>query len=199
MLETKELTPVFGRHEGVYPKINHFKKLIDCVEKNPKIFSQDDASLILGIGKSQVKALKFWGLAFKLIQEDSKEVFVSDLGRNIFSENGSDPYLENMITVQLLTNILLTEPCMVPSWYFFFNEFKQVEFSKEDLANSIEIWAKKVFPNVEISQKNIKKDAELIIKMYSENIPENPFFKLGAIKDMGDYYIIDRGEIWLQA
>jgi hypothetical protein len=195
MAEELEIIPAFGWHEGFYPKINHFKKLVDNVIKNPKLFQSQKAKSILN--ENNVNSLKLWGLAFNLIREENKSVFVANLGKNIFSDDcGTDPYLEEKVTICLLNDVLFINPCRVPSWYFFFYEFKQLEFTKDELLQSLSIWVKNSFPQVKVPQKAIKKDVECIIKMYTENIPDNPFLDLGAILDMGDYYKSDT-RIWI--
>jgi len=188
-MEKDQLIPAFGRQEGFYPKYNHFKKLLDCAEKDSKLFSSDSASITLGIGKSHVKALKFWGLAFKIIREDNKGVFIDDLGRDILND---DPYLEKLETIMLLQDTALALPCRIPSWYFLFKEFKQTEFTKQDLIEAIQKWQKELFPDVQVAGNAIEKDVNCILGMYMDT--ESPFSELNLIQNNGEYYRL-RSEI----
>jgi len=187
-MEKDQLIPAFGRQEGFYPRYNHFKKLLDCVEKDSKLFSSDSASITLGIGKSHVKALKFWGLALKIIREEARGVFIDELGIKILAD---DAYLEKLETIMLLQEAGLSLPCRIPSWYFLFREFKQTEFTKQDLIEAIQKWQKEEFPDIQVAGNAIEKDVNCILGMYLDT--ESPFSELNLIQNNGEYYRLRSG------
>ncbi|MFA6989510.1 MAG: DUF4007 family protein [Candidatus Gastranaerophilaceae bacterium] len=115
---------------------------------------------ITGAGKTQLKALKFWQSVIDV------EVL----------EN--DPYLEKKSTILKLHNQVLK----LPLADFFFNKFKQIEFTEEELINA----AVKEFS--ETSKSAIQRDIKAILKMYAEHIPENPFFDLYLLSFDGKNY-----------
>ena len=193
MLKNKKLLPVFGKCENFYPKFFHFSKLIHALEKNPDLFTNEKNLLTLGISITQLKSLKYWGIAFKLIKENNKKIVLTNWGQKIFSINGIDPYLEETVTTLYLHKALLESTCIVPSWYFTFMEFRQTRFKEEDLILAIEKWALMIFPDVLASRNLIKKDVRCILKMYTENIPDNPFIELNLLHFNGESYEFRRG------
>jgi hypothetical protein len=60
-------TPTFARHESFHPRYGWLKKGIDGAATDPEIFSREDAVVELGVGKNMVRAIRYWGLASKLL------------------------------------------------------------------------------------------------------------------------------------
>ena len=89
------------------------------------------------MGKNMVRAIRFWGTAAKLIEEQSGFAagavrptwFGLRLGYRLFGEEGWDPYMEEPATLWLLHWLLLASPCHLPVWWLAFNEFHAVEFN----------------------------------------------------------------------
>ena len=62
--------PTFARHETFHPRYGWFRKAYAVTDDDPQIFSREDAPVSIGVGKNMVRAIRFWGLAAKLIVED---------------------------------------------------------------------------------------------------------------------------------
>ena len=141
-------------------------KTLDTIGKTegfyPKVhhFHKMMSNDITGAGKTQLKALKFWQsvIDFKVVVVDS--------------------YLEQEETILKLHKQVLK----LPLAHFIFNEFKQVEFTEDELIEA----AEKEFS--ETSKSAIQRDVKAILKMYTENIPENPFFVLNLLSFDGKNY-----------
>lgn len=66
---------VFAGHQTFHPRFGWIKKAFDGVQQDQHIFNREDSTVLLGVGKNMVEAIKFWGLAFKVIEK------VSHLGK----------------------------------------------------------------------------------------------------------------------
>ena len=132
----------FARHESFYPRYGWFRKAYASVASDPLIFSRDDAPARIGVGKNMVNAIRFWGLAAKLIEEDPQgqsrpQGFVATrLGDDLFGEQGRDQYAEDPGTLWLLHWLLLAPPCLLPVWWIAFNDFHAPEFTRSDLQSA---------------------------------------------------------------
>ena len=62
--------PTFARHETFHPRYGWFRKAYRFAAADPHIFSREDAPVRIGVGKNMVRAIRFWGLAAKLIEVD---------------------------------------------------------------------------------------------------------------------------------
>ena len=131
---------VFARHETFHPRYGWFRKAYAAAAEDPNLFSHSDASLRLGVGKNMVRAIRFWGLAAKIISEHRPEghgrgsqIVPSQRGRALFGPGGWDPYMEDPGTVWLLHWLLLAPPSLLPLWWTAFNTFDAVEFEHTDL------------------------------------------------------------------
>ena len=65
----QNVSPVFARHETFHPRFGWLKKGFDKAIENPDVFLSEAAPSILGVGKNMVKAIKYWCIAFKVLEE----------------------------------------------------------------------------------------------------------------------------------
>lgn len=56
---------VFAGHQTFHPRFGWIKKAFDGVQRDQHIFSREDATVLLGVGKNMIEAIKFWGLALR--------------------------------------------------------------------------------------------------------------------------------------
>lgn len=205
--------PVFARHETFHPRYGWLKKGFDYVNKDNNVFIRDDASVVLGVGKNMVRAMKYWCMAFKVIQEDSsapknkaRPVIPTDFGKNLLSDRGLDPYLEDPASLWLLHWELLKKPNIATAWHFAFNEFSLSEFTQSHLHEALIECIAKNFSGVTVSESSTKKDVNAIFRMYvkraiskSKEINEEtihcPFAELGLINKIenSNYYTFKVG------
>ena len=165
---------MFARHETFHPRYGWFRKAYAQVAANPRAFFGDDAPVRIGVGKNMVRAIRFWGLAAKLIVEDphsrtprSPELITTPLGDALFGEGGWDQYMEDPGTLWLLHWLLLAPPCHLPIWWLAFNDFHAVEFTEDDLQAAVDTqldlaaeWRK---PHL----SSIKKDVGALLRTYA--------------------------------
>ena len=166
--------PVFARHETFHPRYGWFRKAYAHVAANPRAFFGDDAPVRIGVGKNMVRAIRFWGLAAKLIAEDprssnprSPDLTTTPVGDALFGVDGWDEYMEDPGTLWLLHWLLLAPPCHLPIWWLAFNDFHAVEFTEDDLRAAVDTqldlaaqWRK---PHL----SSIKKDVGALLRTYA--------------------------------
>jgi len=189
--------PVFAGHQTFHPRFGWIKKAFDSADNDPLVFNREDATVVLGVGKNMVEAIRFWGTAFKVItavqNPDSKRSTRSvptNIGKAIFDSEGLDTFAENPATLWLLHWFANSKPSLLPVWRCFINEFQVVEFTTKELEVFCEEqvsgtpWKKPV-------KASISKDVDCIIRMYSsrdargrqtiDDLLDSPFRQLGLI------------------
>ena len=136
--------PTFARHETFHPRYGWFRKAHAFAADDPHVFVSDDAPVRIGVGKNMVRAIRFWGLAAKLIEEDPQSsnrrapgLVPTSIGRSLFGDDGWDRYMEDPGTLWLLHWLLMAPPCLLPVWWLAFNEFHAVEFTEDDLVAAV--------------------------------------------------------------
>ena len=189
---------VFAGHQTFHTRFGWVKKGFDGVREDRNVFSREDSTVRLGVGKNMVEAIKFWGVAFKVIEKVShpgkkKESHVAptDLGIALFdSLIGFDPYLENPSTLWILHWQALSGPSSLPVWRIFFNEYVAIEFTGTEFLRFADeqlsgtTWKKPVAASIE-------KDFDCLIRMYSskaargrqtiDDLMDSPFRQLGLV------------------
>ena len=161
--------PTFARHETFHPRYGWFRKAYAVTERDSQIFTRVDAPVLIGVGKNMVRAIRFWGLAAKLIEDrQGPGLTPTEFGHALFGESGWDPYMEDPGTLWLLHWQLLAPPSLLPVWWIIFNEFHPVEFTDEVLDHAVAVglesvgeWAKQPHPS------SVKKDVSALLRTYA--------------------------------
>jgi len=130
---------------------------------------------ILGIGANMVKALRYWLVAVGLTSEGRGaggrfEQRPTALGEVIYEH---DPYFEELGTLWLLHYQLVKSDAEATAWWYFFNEFKTSEFTREDFLNELN----KYLRNSDEGEKpvrTIEDDFNCIIQTYVSRMKANP-------------------------
>lgn len=188
--------PTFAGHQTFHPRFGWLKKAVDKVSHDGRIFSRQDATLQLGVGKNMVDAIKFWALTAKLISEQKtssgSHFRVTAFAEEFVLEGGYDPYIEDSLTLWLIHWNLLKPLSNSPVTWLFFNEFSAVEFSQDTLDQFMlrEIHSQgnlRKPPN----PSSVSKDTDVLLRMYSrklltgrqtvEDSLDSPFRDLGLI------------------
>lgn len=185
----------FRAHDTFYIRRGWLNKGLKHVDANPEVFLGSDGNNpmdVLGIGSNMVKALRYWMQAVSLTFEPSKGKKIqklTDLGHLVFNH---DKYLEESGTLWLLHYKLASNKEIATSWYYFFNEFKPNEFSRDDFVSGIKSFIL-AESTEEVSERSLDDDFSCLIntyvpkvKMHPEKIhPENnmecPLSELGLI------------------
>ena len=194
-----EINPVFARHETFHPRFGWFKKGYDKIVQDPGIFAKETAPTVLGVGKNMVKAIKYWCIAFKIIEEEKIKgkkslFFPSVIASKLLADEGWDPYLENPASLWLLHWQLFRTPCDAPVWFFVFNQFNKYEFTFGDLLAQSRELKDQIFPSKKTTDSSLSKDINCLLRMYvkrngSKKLKEDsldcPFTELGIISEIG--------------
>jgi hypothetical protein len=189
----------FARHETFHARYGWFRKAVVAAADDPHIFTADDATVTLGVGKNMVRAIRYWGEAAKVITdlppENSKRrgsaVGVTRNGQAILSTAGADPFLEAPGTLWLLHWWMLSPPCDLPAWWLAFHRFPAVEFSELELVD---------FINEEVArsawsaphESSVQKDVSCLLRTFAtvdatgrttlDDLLDSPFRALGLLE-----------------
>ena len=102
----------FSGHQAFPFRYTWLKKGIDAVDEdsgNPTIFTDDSATITLGVGKNMVRSIHHWCQVARLIKlgdgvdlNHRRRFVPTDFGNSIFADDGFDPYLEDVATLWLI-------------------------------------------------------------------------------------------------
>ena len=167
----EKINASFSGHETFPFRYTWLKKGVDAVRDNRTIFTGDDATIILGVGKNMVRSIHHWCQVTQLIKgtgsgtNGRREFVLTDLGDKIFSDDGFDPYLEDAATLWLIHWWLATNVSQATTWFWAFNIFGQNEFRKDTFILELINWSEKSTRN-QISENSIKRDADCFFRTY---------------------------------
>ena len=164
----------FRAHDTFFIRKGWLNKGLRNVNADTGVFmgSKGNPMDVLGIGANMVKALRYWLQAVRLTSEPTsgrKEQTFTEFGNVVFK---NDPYIEEMGTLWLLHYQLASNKEEASAWYYFFNEFKASEFTKEDFVKQLSSYVR--INGEEVSERSLEDDYNCIINTYVSRMKSNP-------------------------
>lgn len=190
----------FSGHESFPFRNTWLTKGVTYCERDPAIFSNPEAMVILGVGKNMVHSIRHWCLATRMLEEDrdsksgrGRLFRPTRIARWLFLENGGwDPYLEDVGTLWLIHWLLATNWEKATTCYFAFNILNRPDFDRKKLEQELSRFIQGM-PSVRASRDTLRRDVDIFVRTYvgtkpsSEKMIEDslecPLAELGLIYD----------------
>lgn len=155
----------FGRHETFALRYSWLTKGFQAFKNNPDIFTSDNATIELGVGKNMANSIRYWLRATQLIEDSASGFVATELGDCLLSSEGFDPFLEDEATLWLIHWLLATNAEMSTAWYWFFNHFHKAEFTTLEAANTLADFVQNQLDGKH-SENTVRHEISLILRMY---------------------------------
>ena len=159
----------FGRHESFPLRFGWITKGLQALRDDPNVFTKEDATVTLGVGKNMVAAIRYWLLATGMVGRTMRQGLArTAIGEILFPDGkGGDHYLEDDATLWLLHWLLATNPAGATAVYWFYNHFHKPEFVSEEAFGSLReyVWQS----GIKAAAVTLKNDANLVLRMYSQS------------------------------
>lgn len=189
----------FSGHETFPFRTAWLKKAVDAVAADPRVFTRDDAVVLLGVGKNMVRSIRHWALVTGVVEEDpaardrGRTLRVSDFGRTLLGDDGWDPYLEDPASSWLIHARLAHPASGATTWYYAFNEYSGLEFTRDRLRDGM---IRRFQPEAgRIHVPTVERDIDVFLRCYvprrGEKVPvedsfDCPLTELGLIRVLDD-------------
>lgn len=185
----------FKGHESFILREGWINKGLREVGEDPFVFSKNYGADVLGVGPNMAKSIRYWMRCSKLSEEGGKKgVNLTPLGEKILEK---DAYLEDVFSLWLIHCNIVKNAEQATAWNLFFNQYDEVEFTKEDMVKEMTRLAEGL-PGMEtFSKKSLESDCEAILRMYvkradRESDPEeknvSPFGAFELLKQNKNVY-----------
>lgn len=167
-------TAAFARHETFHLRFGWLRKGFAEARKNPEVFTKPDATVILGVGKNMVSAIKYWCQAYKVIEPDENQGRPrlpnwkpTHFGTQLLDEDdGWDPWLEDPASLWLLHWKLLQRECLAPVWWTAFNLFAPEQFEEHQLTDLVAELTSAAGWKL-VNDSSIKKDVDCLLRTFA--------------------------------
>ncbi|MCA9700453.1 MAG: DUF4007 family protein [Myxococcales bacterium] len=161
--------PHFSGHETFPLRYTWLKKGVDATTKDPGIFSAEDALVQLGVGKNMVRAIRHWGLATGVLEEEpgsrGRQIVPSAFGTAFLADDGWDPYLEDPASIWLIHWKLASTPGRATTWYWLFNQHPSPEFTVDSIVQALVRLARENgWPKV--TPSSLRRDVDCCVRTY---------------------------------
>ena len=147
----------FSGHESFHCRSLWLKKGYDHLKSGHDF--EDEAPVLLGVGKNMVSSIRYWVKSFGLVDTDNETI--KPVADKIFSENGWDPFLEDEGTLWLLHYWLVSEG-FASIYATVFNELRKRKplFTLSHFKDLVSGFGYNVSPNT------LKTDFQVFIRTY---------------------------------
>jgi hypothetical protein len=187
----------FGRHETFPLRFGWLTKGYRAWCERSDASSQDDPTVVLGVGKNMVTAIRYWLAAAQITESvQANGTVPSEVGRALFSSSvGWDPFLEDDATLWLIHWLIASNPSEATAFYWFFNRYHKPEFTSVELAGALNDFVRE---NVKsrAAETTLKHDINVLLRMYgpvekARGVPveeglDSPMTTLGLLQRAGD-------------
>jgi Protein of unknown function (DUF4007) len=213
LLYEDKFRPQFSGHETFPLRYGWLKKVYDAVSElegrgkksaAKDLFLTDDAIARFGVGKNMVASMRHWATSSNIIKEDeAKEIVTTDFAKLILSDQGLDPWLENISSIWAIHWNITTFSAKA-TYIWLFSHFNNNQFDRgtivQHLLNVCEDRSWKL-----LSAATLKRDVECLVRTYvnkpsktedfTEDQIESPLAELGLLQHINrnDIFQIKRG------
>lgn len=166
----------FRAHDTFFIRKGWLSKGMKYVHNRADVFVSRDENPtdVLGIGTNMVKALRYWLQAVGVTQEPATGRRVqtfTELGNQIYEH---DRYIEELGTLHLLHYKLASNKEDATAWYFFFNEFKMTEFTREDFVSALQSYVLMSGEDISVALRSLNDDFVCIVNTYLPRYKSTP-------------------------
>lgn len=186
----------FGRHETFTLRFGWLTKGFKAWCEDSLIFEKDDATVVLGVGKNMVHAIRYWLIACQILKANKHTLISTELGKRLFDiEDGYDPYLEDDATIWLLHWLIASNAENATSFFWFFNLFHKPEFTQKELFEALQIFVHEHISS-RVASNTLRSDITLMLRTFEPTIDfkktpleeglDSPLAILGLINEIGN-------------
>lgn len=167
MIQFNPSKVAFGRHETFPLRFGWLTKGYRAWCENPEVFGRDDSTVVLGVGKNMVTAIRYWLEAAQIVETASTGGFTpTAIGRLLFSNSaGLDPFLEDDATLWLIHWLIASNPSDATTFYWFFNRYHKPEFASNELAAALGDFVRESLKS-RAAETTLKHDINVLLRMY---------------------------------
>ena len=191
----------YSGHESFPLRFTWLTKAVRKCEsiKLSDLFARDDAVVHLGVGKNMVRSIRFWAVNTGMLEPiDSAgratRYRPSVLGSLLFGSEGYDPFMEDPGTIWLLHWQLATKRHL-GTWFWVFNELREVEFQKSAIVREL-LRTIKLRSGKQVAEETLERDVDCLLRTYVPSDPDKrfsreelldcPLTELGLIRRSGE-------------
>ncbi|HEY2933106.1 MAG TPA: DUF4007 family protein [Acidobacteriota bacterium] len=156
----------FSGHETFVFRHGWLKKAYDGIQEDQRIFTRDEALIVLGVGKNMVRSIRHWALATCILEEEpgtrGMSLQPTKFGEFLFGKH--DPYLEDLASLWLLHWKISTNLLRCTTWAWALN-MPTTKFTRESLlAHFQEVLASRT--DGRISEHTLRRDIDCFLRTY---------------------------------
>ena len=156
---------VFSGHESFACRYGWLPKLYEAVQQDEELFMSDErAILALGLGSNMVKAIRFWGQVFGLLQVRRGLARNTELARRLLdTDTGIDPYLEDPGSLWRL-HWMVTAHAGLGAWVTTFLELQDAQITRDRLIDVVR--SRAVAARGSVTQRTATNHVDILLRTY---------------------------------
>ena len=156
---------IYSGHESFLCRYGWLPKLYEAVATNPELFSSDESAILaLGLGKNMVKAIRFWGQSFGLLEIRRGNAYNTEFAQRMLDpETGLDPYLEDMGSLWRL-HWTITANAGLGAWVATFLELQDTQITRDRLIDLVR--SRALTEKGSITNRTVTVHVDMLLRTY---------------------------------
>ncbi len=125
----------YSGHESFPLRFPWLPKAYQQLSINNRLFdNEEEAMVLLGVGKNMVRAIKFWATTVGIAQNGiNGQMRVTEFGKQLLGARGLDPFLEDLNTLWLIHWQICSSPEPLFAWDFLLNRWQHPELVRSEV------------------------------------------------------------------
>jgi hypothetical protein len=163
--------PSFAGHESFPLRYGWLKKGFDAIVQDSLALAADEAMVELGVGKNMVRAIRHWGIAFRVWRPAGGArggaLEPTELGRRLLADDGWDPFIDEVGTVWLLHSWLAGDAEHATTPWYLFARPRVGSFKKAEIVGELEALANGSTGGRATARSTIERDFDVSVRLYT--------------------------------
>ena len=195
----------FSGHETFPCRYAWLPKAFRAIQEDSKIFGDVERSMVtMGVGKNMVRSIQFWIQAAGIAEFGKGATYIiTDLGNGLLTDNGFDPFLEDIRTLWLIhwnLSTHISEPLF--AWDVLLNQWQYREIARSEIIRYFVKEAQRLEKN--LSSVTLENHFDTFLHTYvptkslkgeiREDNLDCPLVELELIQKVGERRIDDSGK-----
>jgi hypothetical protein len=162
----------FSGHQTFAFRYGWLEKGVHALTESSTVFGEDNALVLLGVGKNMVESIRHWCMVTQMVEEDAevkrnngRVLRPTLIAKQLLLNGAWDPFLEDDASLWLIHWLLVSNPTTCTTWQIAFSTFQRPDFTKRELVDHLLAFADR--HGLRANEGSMARDVDCFLRTYT--------------------------------